>query len=138
MARTNDTLIGQIFDIDTTVITDTTQFIQAANRLVTKFCSTTNYGATELQEIETWLAAHFCSVKQKIANKEKVDELSESFEGKTEMHLQSSLYGQTAMTLDWAGGLAAWNQQAIKGTKRTAGVTYVGKTRDEYLYGDAS
>lgn len=135
MARTNDTLIGQIFDIETSVISDTTQFIQAANRLVTQFCPTSAYGVTELQEIETWLAAHFCSVKQKIAQSEKVDELTDKFEGKTGIHLQSSLYGQTAMTLDYNGGLSSWNEQSMKGKKRTAGITYVGKTKETFLYG---
>ena len=52
MARTNDTEIGLIFDIDTTIITDTTPFIAAANRLVTQFCSTDNYSTTELTEID--------------------------------------------------------------------------------------
>lgn len=133
--RTNDMLIGQLLDIVITVITNSTQFIQTANTLVTKFCSTDNYTVAELTQIETWLAAHFISVKQKIAREEKVDELTDRFEGVTKMHLQSSLYGQTAMTLDWAGGLSTWNLQAIKGSKRTAGFTYVGKTRDEYLFG---
>ncbi len=133
MARTNDALIGAVFDIDTTIISDTTLFIAAANRLVTQLCSTDNYDATELQEIETWLAAHFCSVKQKIARTEKIDVLSETFEGVTKMHLQSSLYGQTALVLDWAGGLASWNSSSIKGNKRTAGISFIGKTKDEYL-----
>lgn len=133
MARTDATAIGKIFDIDTDVITDTTPFIGFANRLVTKFCSLDDYSETELTEIETWLAAHACSVKQKIARKEDVDILSESFEGVTKMHLQSSLYGQQAMMLDWAGGLSAWNDSCIKGRKRKHRFQYLGKTKDVSL-----
>jgi len=130
MARTTQVEVNKVFEIDTSVIVDITPFLTGANRLVTKFCSTDDYSETELTEIETWLAAHFCSVKQKIANSEKVDVLSEKFEGQTGMGLQSSLYGQTAMALDWAGGLASWDAIARKGIRKvTGGLTYVGKTK---------
>lgn len=107
MARVTDNEVASILDTD---VTSFTAFITAANTLVTTVLSTPEKitNTTLLKEIERWLAAHFfkCSLEPQ----EKVQEVGETkstfFGASNEMLLNSTLYGQTALTLDTSGSLA--------------------------------
>lgn len=58
-----------------------------------------------LGQIETYLAAHFLSLFDPRASKETADGVSFTYEGKTDMALDSSKYGQMAQVLDPSGRL---------------------------------
>ena len=58
-----------------------------------------------LLQIETYLAAHFLSLFDPRASKEAADGVSFTYEGKTDMALDASKYGQMAQVLDPSGKL---------------------------------
>lgn len=63
----------------------------------------------ELDQIELYLAAHLYSVRDRQLSHKKTADASGTFDGKTEMYLESSLYGQTAILLDTSGFLKRRN-----------------------------
>ena len=131
MARTTDALVEGIIEVESAIIL--TPFITAANALVTQ-CYTDlaeDYEAAQLVIIETWLAAHFYTVRDMRAMEERAGTVSQRLQSKVDLGFATSHYGQMAMTLDWKGGLAALNEQIKKGRARTPTVTYLGKERDE-------
>lgn len=131
--RTTDILIGEILDLDSGV--NLSAFITAANMLVTRCCTgssvNTEYTVDELTVIETWLAAHLYTVKEQLIDSEKAGSVSQKFQYKIDLGFASSRYGQTAMQLDWQGGLAALNEQMKKGKGSRPGVVWLGKDLTE-------
>ena len=72
------------------------------------------YGVTEatLTAIEQLLSAHFCALKDPRARKESISgEVSVSYQGKADMGLNATHYGQNALALDWSGALASAGQK---------------------------
>lgn len=134
MARTTSNLVEGIIDVDAGDVL--TPFINVANLLVTQCCTgtavSTAYPAATLVEIETWLAAHFYTVKEGRAIKEKAASVSETKQSKVDLGFSTSHYGQMAMTIDFQGGLASLNQEIIKGKTKIASVTGLGMTRTEF------
>lgn len=123
--RTTDELIEGIVDVTEDV--DLEPYILAANELVTEVCVPAGYDDTRLELIERWLAAHFYCVYDPRAQNESAG-VSASYEGSAAMFLERTRYGQMAMILDTAGGLAALNDKAKKGTARRIGVSWLGVT----------
>lgn len=81
----------------------------------------------ELTAIEANLAAHFYSfVDQQYMSKQTADS-SASFQGKTDLILDYSPWGQMAKVLDASGCLAKLEQQAETGRKRVK-VLWLGTT----------
>jgi hypothetical protein len=132
MARTTSALVAGIIEVDEDI--NLTPFIEAANILVTQCCTdlTDDYTTDELEKIETWLAAHFYTVRDMRAVSEKAGSVSERFQSKVDLGLSTSHYGQMAMTLDYQGGLASLNKEVINGVSKNVGVTYIGTTKEEY------
>ena len=130
MARTDSTKIGLIIDVDANIALDS--FISVANALVTQFCTNldTNYTTDHLIEIETWLAAHFYTVRDMRAESEKAGPVGEKFQSKVDLGFSTSHYGQMAMRLDYYGGLAKLDKR-IKSGKQTPGLSWLGKEEDE-------
>ncbi len=126
MARTTTDLIEGIIDVESGI--PLAPFIDAANMLVTKFCTTLDedYTTAELIKIETWLAAHFYTVREPRAESEKAGPVSEKKQSKVDLGLSTSHYGQMAMTLDYYGGLAALNERIKKGKANRIGITWLG------------
>jgi hypothetical protein len=62
-----------------------------------------------LSEIELYLAAHFCSLREPRLASEGIDVLSARYQGKTGMYLEATHYGQMAMMFDSTGTLRRWN-----------------------------
>jgi len=126
MARTSYELISEIMDIASGV--NLTSFITAANSLVTRCCTnlTTDYSDEELINIETWLAAHLYTVKEQLVDSEKAGSVSQKYQYKIDLGFNSSRYGQTAMQLDYHGGLSSLNQKILNGSK-SPGVYWLGK-----------
>ncbi len=126
MSRTTNDLIEGIIDVDSGVLL--TPFIDAANMLVTQFCTDldVDYTAVELTKIETWLAAHFYTVRAPRAVLEKAGPVSERTQSKVDLGFATSHYGQMAMTLDYYGGLAALNERIKQGKSNKISVTWLG------------
>ncbi len=130
MGRTYDYAVEGIIEVDAD--TPLAPFISAANTLVTQFCTnlTTDYTDAELLEIETWLAAHFYTVRDMRRTEERAGPVSERFQSKVDLGFNTSHYGQMAMRLDYHGGLAALDKK-IKEGKRAPSVAWLGKEEDE-------
>ncbi len=115
MARTDSTMVGNILDTD---VTDFSAFITPANLLVTNALATPGKitDATTLQEIETWLAAHFFKMSLEQQEKsEKAGEASATYKGAASGRgLKTTTYGQTAMDLDLTGTLANLGKRAAR------------------------
>jgi hypothetical protein len=130
--RTTSALVEGIIEVDSNI--SLTPFITAANTLVTKCCTdlTTDYTATELQQIETYLAAHFYTLRDPRAEREKAGSVEAKYQSKVALGFSTSHYGQTAMSLDYYGGLSNLNRKIIKGTAgRSFGVTWIGTESDD-------
>ena len=130
--RTTRANMELILDIGNT-ITDAqvTAFITTANELVTEYCTASSYTATRLELIERWLACHFLQILEQPIASEKAGSVAASYRGKAELNLGLTHYGQQAMLLDTAGGLAALNERTKKGKSGTVGVVHLGWTRDD-------
>lgn len=109
MARTTAIAVGGIIEIDATI--SLSPFIEIATVLVTERCSTDDYDAARLELIERWLSAHFYTVREMRAESEKAADVTEKKQSKVDLGFDTSHYGQTAMRLDTAGGLASLNTQ---------------------------
>lgn len=103
-------------------------YIRTANALVDWLdgCDTAgDLSTTELELIEMWLAAHFYAVNDQRLAAESKGKSGATYQGKTDMGLQATLYGQTALLLDTTGCLAKRNLESISG-KRTASMSWLG------------
>jgi hypothetical protein len=103
--RTTATAVKVILDTD---LTDAqiTAFITTANALVDDQLLNKGLSSTILTEIEKWLAAHLASIRDQRVSRESIgDEYSATYQGKTDMGLEATLYGQTALALDTTGTL---------------------------------
>jgi len=130
MARTSVTAVDLIIEVDSSI--SRTPFIEAANALVTECCGdSANYTAAHLELIERWLSAHLYTVRDMRAESEKAGPVSEKKQSKVDLGFDSSHYGQTAMRLDWEGGLAALNNRIKKGQRQVAAVTWLGTEEDD-------
>lgn len=136
MARTTDELIEGIIDVDSAITL--TPFITAANMLVTEFCTNldNDYTDAQLVVIETWLSAHFYTVRDMRAESEKAGPVSEKFQSKVDLGLSTSHYGQMAMTLDFRGGLASLNEKIKNGKSSTIGFTWLGTENPNAINSD--
>jgi hypothetical protein len=127
MARTTSAEVQKIIDVDAAV-TDLTPFITAANELVTEACTgdSQGYSATRLQVIETWLAAHLVAIRDPHHQSEGAGGVTARYQGQTGFNFQSTYWGQQALLLDTAGGLAALSEHTAKGKRARVGATWLG------------
>lgn len=133
MARTTTTAVEAILEESPTLTLTT--FIDTANRMVTKHCSkVTDYTSDDLEKIERYLAAHFYHIAATRSDSERAGRVSETKRSKIDMGLDLTHYGQHAMLLDWAGGLAALNKRIKDGiTSAGIGITWLGTEEDTSL-----
>jgi len=131
MARATSDLVEGIIEVESGI--SLTPFIAAANAIVTEVCTglATAYEDAQLVLIETWLTAHFYTVRDMRAETEKAGSVGARYQSKVDLGFATSHYGQMAMALDWKGGLSALNEQIKKGKKRAPTVTWLGKEEDE-------
>ena len=132
--RTTSVAVGLIIEVDASI--SLTSFIEAANALVMEVCSTDDYDATRLELIERWLSAHFYAIREARPTNERAGSVGASYQSKVDLGFDVTHYGQMAMRLDTAGGLAALNAEAKKGGSRTATVTWAGKdatNKEDYI-----
>lgn len=107
---------------------DLAPFMDTANVVVTRVAAcaigrSITLTAAELELIERWLSGHFYAMADQLYTSKSTGGASGTFQGQTGMYLESTIYGQTAMRLDWSGCL-----QAIGGPERkVAGGFWLGK-----------
>ncbi len=124
MARTTDTLVRAVIEVDA-AITDLTPFIDAAHGLVEAQC--TDIMEAVATDVETWLAAHLITIRENRASNEKAGEVAQAYQYKLGLGLECSMYGQQAMMMDSTGGLARWNKLVLSGkSAQTASVSWLG------------
>lgn len=104
MARIVD---GEVKEILTTSIEDTTPFINSAHVLVEKILGAEGLTEEHLTQIELWLAAHFACMMDPRETEQEADRARAKFEGKSGLGLDNSRYGQQVKLLDTTGLLAA-------------------------------
>lgn len=116
MPRTSDKLVRKALEVDDADLKLGT-YIDTANAL-------TNYvvgkdtagilGDALPQKIETYLAAHFVALYDEAYRRASgsTGRKSATMQGKTEMHLDATLWGQQAKVLDVTGTLAKLDDQA--------------------------
>lgn len=109
------------------------RFIKSANVLTnwlvtcdTAMNGTPVNGEEQLQEIESYLAAHFYEHHDKSYTSKSTGGASGSFKGQYAMILLSTDYGQTAMLLDASGCLAKKSKEAETGQVRKVGMVWLG------------
>ena len=112
---------------------DLTPFMDTANHLVTQCCTelAADYTAGQLELIERWLAAHCYAQKEKQIEAEKADVVSRKFATKVELGFDNTYHGQTAMRLDFYGGLARLNDEIKKGLQKTVSVNWLGTNEED-------
>lgn len=126
MPRIDDDDVIAILDFDPS-ITDLTRFISAAEQLVDRQCVPTGkYNASELANIEMWLAAHFVAIRDPRYASETMGAASVTMQNKIGMNLGSTPYGQQAMLLDDQGGLAYLDQHISVGKRARPRISYLG------------
>lgn len=116
MARTTPERVGSIIELDEDI--DLEEYILAANELVTELCepvmqpdgATAYYSEPRLALIETWLAAHFYAIRDPRTSFEQAGSVNARYEGKTDLGLNFTRYGQQAMLLDTYGNLKRLNE----------------------------
>ena len=123
--RTTSGAVEGIIEVDVTISLE--PFMLVANELVTEVCSDAGYTEERLELIERWLAAHFYTNRDPRPVTERAGPVSATYQSAVALNLNTSHYGQTAMMLDTAGGLAALSKQK---PKRIASVTWLGTAEE--------
>lgn len=135
MPRTTADQVKGIIDVPASEPLALTPFIDTANSIVTNLClpsQTTNptvYTNTLLELIERWLSAHFFAVNRRRTYQQDVGgAVGQTFDrAPLDLHLNSTMYGQTAQALDVDKNLAAFNN-SLQDVKATGvRVTWLGR-----------
>lgn len=138
--RTDDTAVKTVLlrDYDTRNLPSLTAFIDTASAIVDRVATCAalkgkSLTTGELELVERWLAAHCYAQSDKTYASRSTAGASGSFDGKTDMGFDSTLYGQTAMRIDYSGCLTAINKRQV------AGAVWLGKPpSDQIAYVDRS
>lgn len=84
-------------------------------------------GSALLERIECFLSAHFYAHADQLFSEKETERARGIFQGKTDMGLNSTQYGQTAMVLDISGYLASLSKGQIPA------VAWLGKPPSEQI-----
>jgi hypothetical protein len=117
--------------IETTDSIEIAPFIDVANALVNQVVlkDTTNILSTDLtKQIEAYLAAHFYALRDPQYQQKKTGDALATFQGKTDMGLDLTWWGQMAKTLDVSGELSKISNGVTK-----VGFTWLGKPESEQI-----
>lgn len=140
--RTSAGLVEAIIETDVT-FGSLDPWIDFANELVTELCAplvlpgttTPAYNSYRLELIERWLSAHAYTVLDpRLVQESVAGGVMQITQGKIDLGLKSSIYGQNAMRLDTQGALAVFDNGLNKYAKVPAailkglaiGVTHLG------------
>ena len=128
MARATDADVEAVIEVDADI--SLTPFITVANELVTELCTDSDYTDERLVIIETWLAAHCYSVRDKAIAQERASSVQVQYQTKIGMFLAETTHGQMAMTIDSAGNLAALSKRMEDGEPATIQFSWMGTDYD--------
>lgn len=137
--RTTEILVKEVLENNYDGQTSLYPFMRAANLLTNRVeaCGIrkeTPHTDAELREIETWLSGHFYAHHDQLYQSKSTSGASASFQGQTAMHLNSTQYGQAAMTIDTSGCLADIQTGLTPGSTRpVAGGFWMGKRKSEQI-----
>lgn len=106
------TLMASGRDYDLTLSPDVQPYVDTAASVVddVEACGVRRgepYTDAKLELIERWLAAHYYKQSDQPYSSKSTAGASGSFQGQTGMYLESTKYGQTALSLDTTGCLLA-------------------------------
>ena len=133
MARTTDAAVRVILNEANAVVA---AHIETAAALVDEVCVPSGYTNERLELIERWLSAHFFTITAPRAASESAGPVSTSYLASVGKYLSGSTFGQQALALDTAGGLAALSKAAETGkqpetltdkTRKPAKAFFVGR-----------
>lgn len=130
MARTTSKLVQGILGRNYQKGVSLTSFIDSASSLIddVEACANedeTVLSAAKLAILEMWVAAHCYCMMDPIYQSKNTDGAGATFQGQAGMGLQSTRYGQMALSLDPSGCLAAI------GMNQSAGGFWMGKRPSE-------
>jgi len=103
--RVTEAAVKEIIGTDLTA-EQIAPFLKSANVLIAATLSDEDYGTDLLREIELWLSAHFVAIQDPQVAKEKLGGAEVTYDGKTDLGLNGTRYGQQVMLLDHHGKLA--------------------------------
>ena len=130
--RTTDAAVRSLLlsDVDSTVA-DLSPWIDIANNVTTRVCGNEPlYTATDLEQIERCLSAHFYSISDPRTRAEGVAGISATYEGQTGFFLNATRFGQMAMTIDTEGWLSTMSKLMQEGKRRRKlGVLWLGNPK---------
>lgn len=133
MARVTQPEVEQVISVQDCF--DLTPFITAATSLVDWLETCTSLLTTaQLKSIELFLVAHFYSSYDQRVQSERAGDASATYQGKTDMYLDGTQYGQAAIAMDISGCLARHNQELKDGTKRVPQMVWLGKVPSEQVH----
>jgi hypothetical protein len=132
--RTTSELVEEILEVEVDSDVSLDPFILAASSLVDqveqyyidKSIAEPSVGMSHserLSLIETWLAAHFYSIRFPRTTQERVGNVMEMYENKVDYGLRLTRYGQQAVILDTTGVL---NSISVTGSLKKARVYWLG------------
>lgn len=100
--------VNDLVEIFDTILTESqlSAFINSAHYVIQANLTSSGLSNDVLTEIHKYLAAHFASLRDQRLESERVADVSYKYQGKTDMGLESTFYGQTALMLDTSGKLA--------------------------------
>jgi len=88
-----------------TVVVDRVQTLAIARNMA--------LSSSELEILETWLAAHFYTQMDPAYTNKSTDGASAGFMGQSGKGFEASRYGQQALRIDWSGSLEAIDKRKI-------------------------
>lgn len=131
MPRTTSGAVAAIIEVDASINLDA--FIETASSIVDEVCvgalmfNGLPYTDIKLELIERWLSAHFYAVRDPRATQEGAGPVNASYESRVDLGFNITRYGQQALLMDTAGGLAKLQQQAKDGGPKVKGkMTWLG------------
>lgn len=86
-----------------------TAFLNTANHMVTEVLVNggADYGATLLEDVEMWLAAHLATIRDPVMTEEKTSAGHYKFAVKVGTGLNATPYGQQVLAIDYKGFFAS-------------------------------
>lgn len=124
MPRTTSAAVEGIIEVDANI--SLTPFIETASALVDDIAVDSGHTDTRLELIERWLSAHFYTVRDPRAVRERADRIEVAYQSKVDLNLSTSHYGQQAMILDTSGLL----RSISSGRRLVASVSWLGNPED--------
>lgn len=127
MARTTQSAVEAIIEVDGDAIPDISPFIDDAALVVEEDLAVLDtLSESRLELIERYLTAHFIAIRDPRVASEKAGPVSASYQYKLGDALKGTTYGQAALALDSTGTLAALGEK-----RKTASISYLGPDIEE-------